>query len=645
MKIPLSILLLFCVASLRAQETPGSEVAREVEIDSVVVTGQRTHRTQEVSVGTRVTPISMQVLEGNQTRSLSELLSNNTMVYVKSTGQGALATSSFRGTSPSHTQVNWNGININPNMSSTFDFSQIPVFFADNVTLYHGNSYIKGGTGALGGSINIGNTADWNDTTRVRAFAEYGSWNTWTGAASVRIVRPKALYQTRLYYQQSDNDYRYLNKVFAVEPFYERRQEAQYKQAGVMQEAYFRPGKYSTISNNLWLQYNDRHLPQPVVVNRSQHETQDMLDLKYMFEYRYERDRHEVSAKAGYLMDRMEYRRWTTGSYQSDERSLNRSHTLALIGDYTYTPASRWTLNGSVRYRYDRVEANSYANERTDRHVASLQAGAMWKNSWLSLTGQVMGELNDTEAAPTFSVGAAAELAEKLTLKANISYNYKFPSLNDLYWQPGGNPDLKPEEGFSYDLSLRYTPKIGEYFYFYGEVTGYVMNIDNWIMWLPSDHWYWEPRNVHNVLSAGAEVLTSLTWRYLDWRVKLGVNYTYSRSMNRERNFAEDNTYHKQLPYVPLHKANARLRVDYKNLFFTYLVNYTGERYTSADEAYSTNAYTIHDLELGYDIKLRKRYKLTPKLRVDNLFDTYYESTQFYPMPLRSILGSIMFTF
>lgn len=65
----------------------------------------------------------------HKTRSLAELLTDHTSIYIKSLGTGALSTASFRGTSASQTRVNWNGINITPPLSGTFDFSQIPVFF------------------------------------------------------------------------------------------------------------------------------------------------------------------------------------------------------------------------------------------------------------------------------------------------------------------------------------------------------------------------------------------------------------------------------------------------------------------------------------------------------------------------------------
>lgn len=34
-----------------------------------------------------------------------------------------------------------------------------------------------------------------------------------------------------------------------------------------------------------------------------------------------------------------------------------------------------------------------------------------------------------------------------LVAKASVSRNFRFPTLNDLYFLPGGNPDLKNERG------------------------------------------------------------------------------------------------------------------------------------------------------------------------------------------------------
>jgi len=64
----------------------------------------------------------------------------------------------------------------------------------------------------------------------------------------------------------------------------------------------------------------------------------------------------------------------------------------------------------------------------------------------------------------------------------------------------------------------------------------------------------------------------------------------------------------------------------------SYGISYTGKRYTTTDHSYSTKAYAVHDVEAC----MRLNRWLKVRTRVNNLWDTYYESTQYFPMPLRS---------
>ena len=111
--------------------------------------------------GMKQTRVDSAVLRYKSHLSLSEILSENTPVFIKNHGRGALATASFRGTSPSHTQVNWNGIQINSPMAGMVDFSLIPAYIIDELTLSHSSASLADGSGGIGGSIHINNQPQW----------------------------------------------------------------------------------------------------------------------------------------------------------------------------------------------------------------------------------------------------------------------------------------------------------------------------------------------------------------------------------------------------------------------------------------------------------------------------------------------------
>lgn len=57
-------------------------------------------------------------------------------------------------------------------------------------------------------------------------------------------------------------------------------------------------------------------------------------------------------------------------------------------------------------------------------------------------------------------------------LKASVSRNYRFPTLNDLYFLPGGNPNLRNEHGFSYDAGVSFEVGKENAYKLNGGVTG-----------------------------------------------------------------------------------------------------------------------------------------------------------------------------
>ncbi len=60
-------------------------------------------------IGVQKTKFDSLALKENIALSMADILTFNSSVFVKSYGRATLSTVAFRGTSPSHTQVTWNG--------------------------------------------------------------------------------------------------------------------------------------------------------------------------------------------------------------------------------------------------------------------------------------------------------------------------------------------------------------------------------------------------------------------------------------------------------------------------------------------------------------------------------------------------------
>ena len=225
-----------------------------------------------------------------------------------------------------------------------------------------------------------------------------------------------------------------------------------------------------------------------------------------------------------------------------------------------------------------------------------------------------------------------------MTAKASASRNYRFPTLNDLYTTPGGNPRLSPEQGWTYDLGLSSQFTIDDTHTFSASAGWFDSRITDWIQWLPSPKGFYIPSNVKEVHAYGIETEASAGISLpRGWHIDISANYTWSASINCGTPVNEaDMSIGKQLPYVPRHSASAVLRIQWRGWQLAYKIQAYSERFTM-----SSNEHTITGHLPGYSLSnmsVDKSFTLFnlqwhAKAAVNNLFDATYRTVLSRPMP------------
>ncbi len=627
--------VILCVFTLFIVNNISAQIKKDIVIDSVKV--ERDYKSQhkpDRGVGSAVTVINKGEIERNVSRTLSELLLEGSSLQVKSLGQGSLATISFRGTSSSHTKVLWNGIALNPPQLGSFDFSQVPVYFTDGVALYHGGSVAKGGSGGVGGTVAFQNSDRAVEKPEVSLILEGASNNTYTAGINGRFSLGKLTSVTRAFYQHSDNNYRYLNKVYSTEPFYERREDANYIKQGVMQELYYRLSSKNKIYAIGWWQNDKRSLPQPIMVNKVSSENTNDNAVRALLGHNYNHKSHKVENTVAYLQNNLHYTKdmGEIGSINTN----NRGYSVIAKSNYRYNGFKKVAIGGDLSYRYDWVESDNFSSGEVSRTTLALSGYLLYRPiRRVAIDAQTTVENINSSTYQIYSLTARYFAIDRyLTIKASNSYNLRVPTLNDLYWYPGGNPDLEPETGKAYDITLESNPRFGCMGVDFA-TSLYYMDVDNWIIWTPTGNGaIWSPKNLKNVISKGLEV--TLDARYLGDIATHTINfsYTYAHSTDNSNNEA---TQGKQLIYIPRNRWSTGYNLAYRErAWLHYNASFTDARFTSDDESYLTTAYYLHNMEVGYNLTLLGK-SISASLKVENIFNTYYESTEFYPMPLRMI--------
>ncbi|MCK4879205.1 MAG: TonB-dependent receptor plug domain-containing protein [Bacteroidales bacterium] len=610
--------------------------------------------------GMKQTNVDSMVLHNKVSLSLSDLLSENTSVFIKNHGRGALATASFRGTSASHTQVSWNGININSPMAGMVDFSLIPVYIIDELNLKHGSASLADRSGGIGGSININNRAEWNEKSSVGYLQGIGSYSTFDEFLQVGVGNSKIRSKTRLYHNYSKNDYTFINHGIAIiDPVsgditnpIDTNDHAAYLRYGLLQEIYYRPGSNHVVSLKYWGQFADRTIPKPTSYegpDNSNLNNQVDRDHRLVADWKYYGDFGKVMVRSGYAGKRLDYNQMNRVPGLGLIPAIwSESRQQSLYNTLSYSGGTKGDLSweGTIDLNYhqvgsaDSVSSAGYTGHRNE--LSTMFAVRKSFNDRVNLNLMLRQEWVDGKRVPFipyFGMDVRLIQGVDLVVKGNIARNYHLPTLNDLYWQPGGNPGLLPEEGFTMEGGVAYQQELSGHL-LKTELSLYRSHIENWIIWIPSYRGFWEPRNIRRVLSKGVECNIELQGYFSEFNYRLSATYGYTSAVNEGDPLVwSDESYGKQLVYIPLHSGNMMAHLGWGNLFFTYQYSAYSERCTTSSNDVTRRdrlyPYFMNDISAGSSFRL-KRLDLSLEVKVNNLFNEPYHTILYRPMPGRN---------
>jgi len=617
-------------------------------IPEVEVSGTRIFQKDEA--GTKTTTVDSVVLLEKINVSLSSVLAENSPVYIKDYGRGALATASFRGTSPSHTQVSWNGINVNSPMLGMVDFSLIPVYVVDEMNLLHGAASVGSQSGGLGGQINIKNNVDWQNRFSGRYYQGIGSFGTFDEFGQVNVGNRTWQSKTRAYHNYSKNNYEFLNKNI-IPPEKQRNTHAAFGKYGVVQEFYYKPAIEWQMSGKIWLQNANRAIPTVTSdesADGSKEKINDQTDqtLKAVANANYYADTYTLRFASGIDMQQLDY---VNGYTINDSLNLN-TQSFSNMQSWHNRADVEWRVNSRCliksNFQYNRYEIKSRDKIRQSgyevvRNEVSAFAGTYFElNKHFQLSANIRKDWVDELFTPfIYSVGINYRPLTKQNwvIKSNVSRNFRNPTLNDMYWQPGGNPALKPEKGYTWETGMHYAWQ-NRALKMETQLTVYRSIIHNWIIWLPGLQSYWVPQNLEKVESKGVEAMLKLSYNIQKTKLYVLSNYTYTSTVSRRNALTySDISNGKQLPFIPLHSANLFFTASNRGFYITFQHNTYSKRnllYTN-NQAYTLYAYHLNHASVGKSWKVNQ-FTFDTELKIDNLFDEYYRSVLNRFMPGRS---------
>ena len=586
--------------------------AQESLIDTVFIDNQfnKAGKTAKIS---RIN--SEQILENSTL--FFDFLRFQSNIYIKENGRGATSSPSFRGTGAQRTAFVWNGINVNSIFLGQGDINNLNLLSYENVGIKFGGGSVIYGSGAIGGSVHLNNTLDFDKGFHGSLFSEYASFGTLNSFIKTKFSNEKLSFSFSANHSKSDNDYEVAEKKFI-------NRNGEYQNTG------FNLGLAYKINENnefYWqTQHYDSNQHYPIF-DENQTKTKYLVQtFRSLAGWKLNSNKIKNDLKLVYLEDNFQY----FGDITKAKSSGGTGKQYIVRNDLDYFLSNKSSLNLISEYQYNQGEGYQSGIQNPKRNQVNLSL--LYRNEQLAKFYWELGAKYDFvegyESPFLFSASGKYKVNDLYQTSVNISRNFKAPTFNDLFWTPGGNPDLTAETSYQAEMSHYFS-----YQNFKLGITPYYIKMKDMIQWVPVTPAIWSPINVDKVNFYGLEAELSFRKNWTNQKLKSQISYSYTKAIDQETK--------NQLSYVPAHQVNFNTNYQYKivGLFFQAL--YNSKRFTDNFE----NNFLKDFLVLNAGVHINPIKNIQVGFKVNNIANQIYETVNYYFMPKRNYAINLKLNF
>ena len=600
------------------------------------------NRSSSHQAGQKLEKLDSLLIENSGVQNLSDALQRSNALFIKSYGLGSLSTASFRGTTAAQTATLWNGFNLQSPMNGLLDYALVPMSIQDDISISYGGASALFGSSAIGGTILLNNRIKLNSGFLVKVGGSLGSFGNHRQSMQLGWSNEKFGLFVRLFNHQAANNYPFYNTAEIGKPL-QYQEHAQLKQQGILAENYIKLTNQQILSIRFWFQDSWREIPADLLSGVSLQEQKDKF-YRSTAEWSRKGKRSQTQIRMAHFDEEIVY---DDPAIQLHAKSNSKNTILEAENNFAIIPQLIWNLGANATF--SRAKGTDYVKEHVAQDRQSIFSALnfeverlKWKSK-LSLRKEHYG----SQFAPiTLSVGSEKIFLSNWKIRTSVSRNYRIPTFNDLFWKEqmaSGNADLKAESGWSGDLGISENFD-WKWMSIESDWTVFTSEVKDMIVWTPNSSAIWIPQNINSVWARGLEAKLKLGFKYRKISLEFLPNYAYTLSNENVRYSGNDATYGKQLSYVPKERAQLEGILRFKGFSLSYLHQYTGIRYTTADHSQYLKAFTSGSWQAGKKISFKK-LDLNAYFRINNCWNVQYQLLAWRPMPLRHYEGGISISF
>lgn len=574
------------------------------------------------SPGQKKQVIDSITLQQYRLQSMANLLSQQTPVFIKSYGFNSLATLNFRGSSAAQSAVLWNGVPIQNAALGIADVSELPILLINKVSVVYGGSSALWGSGNVGGALMLENDAPVFGAPHhsLSLSAGMGSYGQYLGGLKASLNTNRWYFSLNTFAQTAKNNFRYTD----ADSHRQNMPNDALHSGAVIAQAAYKIDTQNIISLAAWYQQYYHEIPPALFESYSVKNQQDN-SLRLLLDWKKQRTDNTWYIKSSFIRDLVHYEDSTIGLVS---HTVTNQYYQELGWKHTFNEHNRLLLFTPMQLSW----INLIDSSETKQQLKLALAGAYDVNYFqhrLNIAINARAELFNSEGIFLPGADASYSLTRWLSLRGNVQHTFREPSLDELYYDPGGNPNLKPEQGWNEDGGYAVKIKAGSFILSH-DLSAFNRNIKDWILWLGGA--IWTPHNLEEVHSRGVETENSLQYTTGNWKLHLGINTAYVLATTVSSYIINDNSIGKQIPYTPRYNGQLNIGFAYKNLYFNYNHTYTGYRFITTDESEYIDPYQTGNIQLLYTFLVHS-HPLQATFQCNNIWNGQYQVVAFRPMP------------
>ena len=388
-------------------------------------------------------------------------------------GSAGIAQAAVDGGRTVDVKVIFNNIDLTSPQLGMTDLSQIPSQLLGNSTLFP-NEHLKYGSGTTDGVIQLN---PWSHPTGIQFQTSNDK------SLSLSLHFSKETHNNILNVVAGENSDPGTHPVFYDGEFISRDNQYFGQQFGGIRHQY----KFNSIWHSdlsFWHSIQDRGINGLIWSPNSEAFRKDTLSL-------FSGSMVRLFPK-GFLKSSVAYREsgenYVDPTLSIDSDHFSSSLAVKLAGFYSFN--SKFTFRLISGFAQEKINSTNAGSHNRERFFFAPSMSISQFAEFDFLTALRFNLYSDFGSALNYSVQIKRRIFSNMDLSASTGSSFRAPTFNDLYWNPGGNPNLNPERSFFRKFSTQFN-----FLKLSIEIFSKSKSSKDLIVWTSTGD-FWQPENV-----------------------------------------------------------------------------------------------------------------------------------------------------